>query len=72
MEKPDNKVTEKKAEDNGKEKKSVISAPKSDAEVTPKGKQPVGEYRQLYLKRQSRQGGGNTPVKGEEHNQKKA
>jgi hypothetical protein len=31
------------------------------------------EYRKVYVaRRQSRQGGGNTPAKGEKHDQKKA
>lgn len=72
MQKPSNGVMEKKAEHDGKEKDAKISAPKTDAQVDPKGPQPKSEYRQVYLKRQSRQGGGNTPVQGEKHDQKKA
>ena len=41
--------------------------------MTDKSQGRKSEYRNVFVaRRQTRQGGGNTPVKGEKHDQKKA
>ena len=59
----------------GEKGEEVPIMAKAGEKVIPAGRS--SEYRQVYHKRlsakkQTRQGGGNTPVKGEAHDQKKA
>jgi hypothetical protein len=58
--------------DGGKVPKTGNYTLEAGETVLPASKGRSSDYRKVYVQRQTRQGGGNTPVKGEKHNQKKA